>query len=136
MTVAQEQAIPGTKLSVRVQRGGPELVEQIAGEWRRLCDESGDEEVFYRPEWAQAYLQAFEPRAEVIVISAWAGERLRGILPLVRRRTVMSVCRSFSSRFRPMCIRLRASLTVCPGEEGQSVFKAFGRPQKICRTGT
>ena len=76
MTAAQEQEIPGTKLSVRVQRGGPELVEQIAGEWRRLCDESGDEEVFYRPEWAQAYLQAFEPKAEVIIISAWAGEQV------------------------------------------------------------
>src|SRR6476619_2541311 len=90
MTVAHGQEIPGTQLAVRVQRGGPELVEQIAGEWRRLCDESGDEEVFYRPEWAQAYLQAFEPGADVVMISAWAGERLRGILPLVRRRTVMS----------------------------------------------
>src|SRR5438270_13526556 len=90
MTVAQEQAIPGTKLSVRVQRGGPELVEQIAAEWRRLCDESCDEEVFYRPEWAQAYLQAFDPKAEVVMISAWAGDKLRGILPLVRRRIFVS----------------------------------------------
>ena len=86
MTAERGQEIPGKQLSVRVQRGGHELVEQIAGEWRRLCDESGDEEVFYRPEWAQAYLQAFEPKAEVVIISAWAGERLRGILPLVRRR--------------------------------------------------
>ena len=111
MTVAQEQAIPGTKLSVRVQRGGPELVEQIAGEWRRLCDESGDEEVFYRPEWAQAYLQAFEPKADVILISAWAGDKLRGILPLVRRRIFLSGLPVVTLTIPANVHSLRASLT-------------------------
>ena len=130
MTVAQEQAIPGTKLSVRVQRGGPELVEQIAGEWRRLCDESGDEEVFYRPEWAQAYLQAFEPKADVIIISAWAGERLRGILPLVRRRTLMSGLPIVQLTLPANVHSLRASLTVCPGEEGAAVLKALWQAAK------
>jgi len=42
MMSTQELVIPETKLSVRVQRGGHELVEQIAGEWRRLCDEARD----------------------------------------------------------------------------------------------
>jgi CelD/BcsL family acetyltransferase involved in cellulose biosynthesis len=90
MMLTQELVIPRTKLSVRVQHGGGELVDQIACEWRRLCDESGDEEVFYRPEWAQAYLRAFEPKADVILISAWAGTKLRGILPLVRRRIIVA----------------------------------------------
>jgi CelD/BcsL family acetyltransferase involved in cellulose biosynthesis len=125
MTVAHGQEIPGTQLSVRVQRGGQELVEQIAGEWRRLCDESGDEEVFYRPEWAQAYLQAFEPKAEVIVISAWARERLRGILPLVRRRTIVSGFPVVTLTIPANVHSLRASLTVCPGLEGQLVLHAF-----------
>ena len=130
MTAAQEQAIPGIKLSVRVQRGGPELVEQIAGEWRRVCDESGDEEVFYRPEWAQAYLQAFEPEADVVMISAWAGERLRGILPLVRRRTVMSGLPIVQLTLPANVHCLRASLTVCPGEEGATVLKALWEAAK------
>jgi CelD/BcsL family acetyltransferase involved in cellulose biosynthesis len=130
MTVAQEQAIPGTKLSVRVQRGGPALIEQIAGEWRRLCDESGDEEVFYRPEWAQAYLQAFEPQADLILISAWAGERLRGILPLVRRRTVISGLPIIQLTLPANVHCLRANLTVCPGEEGAAVLKALWEAAK------
>src|SRR6478736_2789638 len=125
MTVAQEQAIPGTRLSVHVQRGGPELVEQIADEWRRVCDESGDDEVFYRPEWAQAYLQAFETQADVVLISAWAGERLRGILPLVRRRTSMSGLPIIQLTLPANVHCLRASLTVCPGEEGSAVLKAL-----------
>lgn len=130
MTAAQEQAIPGTKLSVRVQRGGPELVEQIAGEWRRLCDESGDEEVFYRPEWAHAYLQAFEPKAQVVLISAWAGGTLRGILPLVQRRTSMSGLPIVQFMLPANVHSLRASLTICPGEEGAAVLKALWQATK------
>jgi CelD/BcsL family acetyltransferase involved in cellulose biosynthesis len=130
MTVAQEQAIPEAKLSVRVQRGGRELVEQIAGEWRRLCDESGDEEVFYRPEWAQAYLHAFEPNADVVLISAWTGDKMRGILPLVRRRTIISGLPAVQLALPANVHSLRASLTVCPGEEGSTVLKALWQAAK------
>jgi len=125
MTAAHGQEIPGTQLSVRVQRGGPELVEKIARDWRLLCDESGDEEVFYRPEWAQAYLQAFEPKAEVVLISAWAGERLRGILPLVHRRITMSGLPVVQLTLPANVHSLRASLTVCPGPEGEGALKAL-----------
>jgi CelD/BcsL family acetyltransferase involved in cellulose biosynthesis len=130
MTAAQEQAIPGTKLSVRVQRGGPELIEQVAGEWRRLCDESGDEEVFYRPEWAQAYLQAFEPTADLFILSAWSGEKLRGILPLVRRRIVMSGLPAAQLTLPANVHSLRASLTVCAGEEGATALNALWQATK------
>ncbi len=130
MTVAKEQPIPGTRLSVRVQRGSQELVEQIANDWRLLCDESGDEEVFYRPEWAQAYLQAFDPRAEVVLISAWAGTRLRGLLPLVRRRSVMSGLPVVQLTFPANVHSLRASLTVCRGEEGEAALKALWQATK------
>jgi CelD/BcsL family acetyltransferase involved in cellulose biosynthesis len=130
MTVAQGQEIPGTKLSVRVQRGGVELVEQIAGEWRRLCDESGDEEVFYRPEWAQAYLQAFEPKADVIVISAWAGDRLCGILPLVRRRTFVSGLPIVTLTVPANVHSLRASLTISPGSAGEAALRALWQATK------
>jgi CelD/BcsL family acetyltransferase involved in cellulose biosynthesis len=130
MTAAQEQAIPGTTLSVRVQRGGPELVGQVASEWRRLCDESGDEEVFYRPEWAQAYLQAFEPKAEVIVISVWAGERLRCVLPLVRRRTFISGFPVVTLTIPANVHSLRASLTVCPRIDGHLALHAILQARK------
>lgn len=130
MTVAHGQTIPGTQLSLRVQRGGRELVEQIAPEWRRLCDESGDEEVFYRPEWAQAYLQAFEPRADVVMITAWADERLRGILPLVRRRTFVSGLPVATLTTPANVHSLRASLTVCPGAEGDSALQGLWQATK------
>src|SRR6476619_1210678 len=125
MTLADGQKTSKTELDVCVQAGGMDLVEQIAGEWRRLCDESGDEEVFYRPEWALAYLQAFEPKADVILISAWAGDKMRGILPLIRRQIVMSGLPVVQLSFPANVHSLRASLTVCPGEEGAAVLKAL-----------
>jgi CelD/BcsL family acetyltransferase involved in cellulose biosynthesis len=134
MMAERGQVIPGKQLSVRVQRGGQELIEQIADDWRRLCDESGDEEVFYRPEWAEAYLQAFEPKAEVVLISAWAGERLRGILPLVRRRIVMSGFPTVQLTLPANVHSLRASLTVCPGEEGAAVLNALWQALRNLRT--
>jgi CelD/BcsL family acetyltransferase involved in cellulose biosynthesis len=130
MMLTQELVIPQTKLSVRVQHAGRELVDQIACEWRRLCDESGDEEVFYRPEWAQAYLQAFEPKADVILISAWSGTKLRGILPLVRRRIIVGGLPIVKLTLPANVHSLRASLTVCPGEEGAAVLKELWQAAK------
>ncbi len=115
------------EMAVRVQRGGIELVEQIADAWRQLCDESGDEEVFYRPEWAQAYLQAYDPRADVIVISAWTGPKLRGVLPLVRHRLTAYGFPIFKLSAPANVHSLRASLTVCAGEERDAVLKALWR---------
>jgi CelD/BcsL family acetyltransferase involved in cellulose biosynthesis len=125
MTLAHGQEIPEANFSVRVERGGHELVQQLAEPWRRLCDESGDEEVFYRPEWTQAYLCAFEPKANVAIISAWAGERLRGILPLVRRRGVVAGFPVVKLTLPANVHSLRASLTICPGEEGDAALKAL-----------
>ncbi len=130
MTAERGLEIPGKQWAVRVQRGGQELIEQIAGEWRRLCDESGDNEVFYRPEWALAYLQAFEPKADVILISAWSGDKVRGILPLVRRRGVMSGLPLVQLSFPANVHSLRASLTVCPGEEGAAALKVLWQAAK------
>ena len=117
------------ELSVRMQSGGMELVEQIADAWRQLCDESG-EEVFYRPEWAQAYLLAFNPRADVIVLSAWAGGKLRGVLPLVRHRV-----RAYGFPIIKLSVpanihALRAGLTVCAGDEGATVLKTLWQSAK------
>src|SRR5260221_4064007 len=117
MTVAHGQEIPGTNFSVRVERGGHELVEPVASQWRQLCDESGDEEVFYRPEWAQAYLCAFEPKADVIIISALAGGQLRGTLPLVWRRNFVSGLPVVQLTLPANFHSLPASLPICPGEE-------------------
>src|SRR5258708_7595840 len=77
------QPVSARNVNVRVDRGGMEVIDGLGEEWRRLCDESPTLEPFYRPEWVRASVRAFHPNADLLVLSAWTGTRLRGILPLI-----------------------------------------------------
>jgi CelD/BcsL family acetyltransferase involved in cellulose biosynthesis len=68
-----------------VQIGGEELVRRLAGRWEKLCEETRSAP-FHRPEWIAAYLRAFEPRSEVVLLTASVGERLVAVLPMIRKR--------------------------------------------------
>jgi CelD/BcsL family acetyltransferase involved in cellulose biosynthesis len=64
---------------------GREAIESMADEWEALVGDSSTA-VFSRPGWFLAALDAF-PARRVVVISARAGDRLVGVLPLTRMRT-------------------------------------------------
>jgi len=121
--------IPGGKLSVRIESGGAELLEQIAAPWRALCDEANDE-IFYRPEWTQAYVSAFAPEAKFTVISAWAGDRLRGVLPLLRERTWISGLPVVRLTVPGNVHSARLGLSLCRGEEGERALRAIWQALK------
>jgi CelD/BcsL family acetyltransferase involved in cellulose biosynthesis len=70
--------------SAEVISGGVEVIEQLANEWRSLCEGSHYDEPFYRPEWIAAYVRAFTPDKTVMVATARSGGRLIAVLPLVR----------------------------------------------------
>ena len=129
MSAVAEAKTPGEKLAVRVQSGSVELVEQLAADWRRLCDESGDE-IFYRPEWMLAYLNAFDPKAQVTVISAWDGDRLRGVLPLMRQRTWISGLPATTVTVPANVHCFRVGLPICPGAEGKDVLRSLWQAMK------
>ncbi|MGH9704337.1 MAG: GNAT family N-acetyltransferase, partial [Candidatus Acidiferrales bacterium] len=85
---------------------------------------------FYRPEWILAYLRAFAPKTQVIVLSAWADGLLRGVLPLVRRKkricglpvsVLTCPANAHSSRF---------GMVRCAGEEGEDVLRSLWRHVK------
>jgi CelD/BcsL family acetyltransferase involved in cellulose biosynthesis len=69
----------------KIEIGGEEVVQRLAGPWEQLCVESGCAP-FHRPEWIAAYLRAFEPRSEVVLLTANAGDRLVAVLPLIRKQ--------------------------------------------------
>ena len=75
-------------LAVRVsaEAGGVEVIEFLAAEWRRLCEESHCDEPFYRPEWIAAYIRAFARQAKVVVVTARVEEELKAVLPLIEER--------------------------------------------------
>lgn len=134
MSAAVETKIPGKNLSLRVQTGGAEIVQALAADWRLLCDECGDNEIFYRPEWIQAYLSAFAPQATIILISAWSGERLRAVLPLLRERSWGWATTGGLPAARltvPANVHcFRVGLPVCPGEEGEQALHAIWQAVK------
>lgn len=72
-------------VTAKAEIGGIELVERLAERWGELCDET-QSLPFYRPEWIAAYLKAFEPQCQVVVMTASAGGRLVAVLPLIRKR--------------------------------------------------
>jgi CelD/BcsL family acetyltransferase involved in cellulose biosynthesis len=121
--------IPGRELSVRVESGGAELVEKLAPAWRALCDEAA-EEIFYRPEWTQAYLRAFAPEAKITVISAWTGDRLRAVLPLLRERTWISGLPAVRLSIPGNVHSARLGFPLSPGEQGEQALRAVWQALK------
>ncbi len=85
VTTAQEQ----TAISpvVEIQRGGVEIVDRLAEEWREICHQAPGEQPFYRPEWVAAYLRNCCPKNRFIVATARCAGRLAAVLPLVEERS-------------------------------------------------
>ena len=71
-------------VSVQVSEGG-EAIKAIADEWDALVPESFAA-VFSRSAWCLAWLDTFKPK-RLVLITARAGNRLVGVLPLVQIRT-------------------------------------------------
>lgn len=71
-----------------VLRGGPEIVESLADEWRRLCDEPGNDLPFNRPEWVDAYFRS--NTGTWVLFTLRSGGRLVAVLPLIEKRMRLS----------------------------------------------
>ena len=74
---------------VSATTGGFEVIDKVAVAWRELCDNSSDDQPFYRPEFVRAYVRAFIPNKTIMVIAATDGERLDAVLPLVSERALL-----------------------------------------------
>ena len=74
---------PINNIVVRSEDGDYRLIEKISAQWQALNNEGPCCQPFFRPEWISAYLRAFAPASRLILISAWKGELLRGVLPLI-----------------------------------------------------
>jgi len=72
-------------VSPNIEMGGVELIYRHASRWEKLCEETRSAP-FQRPEWIAAYLSAFEPKGEIVLLTASAGDRLVAVLPLIRKR--------------------------------------------------
>jgi CelD/BcsL family acetyltransferase involved in cellulose biosynthesis len=74
---------PASAVIVSARRGGVEIIDELADEWRDLCDVSADDHPFYRPEFIRAHIRNMIPGAKVVLVTARLDHRLQLVLPLV-----------------------------------------------------
>jgi CelD/BcsL family acetyltransferase involved in cellulose biosynthesis len=111
--------VPENRVIAAAQRGGSELVDSVAGEWRELCAET-EMAPFHHPEWIAAYLRAFAPAANVRLLTARAGSRLCAVLPLTEENTfcglparvLRGASNVHSTRFDVVVARQQAAATI------------------------
>lgn len=78
-------ALPGDFVTSG-EKGGIEVINRLADEWRTLCREASQDLPFCRPEWISAFLRAFFPKSRVLVVTVRNQGRLQLILPLLEER--------------------------------------------------
>lgn len=71
------------------ERGGTDMVDRLADEWRDLCLQGSGNQPFFQPEWIRAFLCAFPPKTPLLLITVRVAGRLAALLPLIEQRQVM-----------------------------------------------
>lgn len=75
---------PFDELSSDILWGGLEVIDQLATEWRALCEAGPHDEPFYGPEWIRAYVRAFAPASKIVIVTVRISGRLVALLPLLQ----------------------------------------------------
>jgi CelD/BcsL family acetyltransferase involved in cellulose biosynthesis len=71
-------------LIANVESGTSKIIEKIEQSWQKLCLEGPCNQPFFRPECIRAYLEAFAPDSELVLLTCWRGKSLRAVLPLLK----------------------------------------------------
>lgn len=119
------QVLTGTEaVSVSSERGGIEVIDRSAEEWRNLCDEAVDDQPFYRPEWIKAYFRNFGREKRVHLIAARSEKHLCLLLPLQEELATFSKVpvRRLRSPVNGTCGRFDAVRRA--GPEGEAAVQA------------
>jgi len=87
MTVTENRADPhpaSAPLVAAAHRGGVEVIERWADQWRDLCNQAAADQPFYRPEWIAAHIRAFTPQAKIVLLTVTCEAKLLFVLPLLQ----------------------------------------------------
>ncbi len=111
--------------AVEAKQGGAELVDQLALEWRFLCQENSADEPFFQPEWIAANARAYVPPGALLLLTARTGQKLSAVLPLRVAHSPVSgiLVRRLRGAYRPYSSRF--DLTRCDGPLGDLAVNAL-----------
>ena len=126
IAVCEETAaeVPLSSLTMQCGRGGIELIDRWADEWRLLCAEAAEDQPFYRPEWIGAYFRKYGGPNKLWLITARRGGRLCLLLPLLEEMATFSKIpvRRLRSPVNATCGRFDAVRRA--GPEGDAAVRA------------
>jgi CelD/BcsL family acetyltransferase involved in cellulose biosynthesis len=123
-----------TSILVNTDCGGVEVIERWADAWRILCDESVDNQPFYRPEWIAAHIRAFTPKASVLLLTVTVQGRLCLVLPLLQERTLFCGLPLRRLRAPVNSHSCRFDAVRCAGAEGDLAVRALWEQMKQLTT--
>ena len=111
--------------AIEAKHGGVEIIDQLAPEWRLLCQESSADEPYFQPEWIAAYARAYLPPGTLLLLIARTGRKLSAVLPLMKGGVNVSgiPLRRLRGAYRPYTSRF--DLTRCSGPAGDAAVNAF-----------
>jgi CelD/BcsL family acetyltransferase involved in cellulose biosynthesis len=110
---------------VEILRGGIERVDELAGDWRALCDRDPQALPFARPEYIRSYVRAFESRARLAIATVRYGGELLAVLPFIEERGYLVGLPVRRLRGTAGVHSGRFDLACAPGPEGQSALSAL-----------
>lgn len=73
-----------------VERGGLEVLDRLAHEWRGLLEKVSGDDPYSRPEWLLANLRAYSPNARMVALTLRRGRDLSLVCPLIIENGVFS----------------------------------------------
>jgi CelD/BcsL family acetyltransferase involved in cellulose biosynthesis len=111
-------------ITTEIRSGGPEVIEEMALPWCSLWDQVS-EDPFYRPEWVLAYLRSFNSKSLIWLVTAFLGERLVAVLPLVKEAAFFRGLPVRQLRGAACVHSVRFDLLRAPGALGVAATKAI-----------
>lgn len=118
-------------IEVDIVRGTLEAIDGLGAEWGQLAAENPNNQPFCRPEWISSYLRAFEPNAELLMITARRGGKLRGVLPLIEEWSAFVGFPAKKLRFPANIHSNRADLILGAGDKEASARAIWERVKTL-----
>ena len=110
---------------VDVLHGGIDLIDDLALEWRSLCELCGDAEPFVRPEFIRSYLIAFEAGCRLMIVTARVEGKLTALLPLIAEKVSFGGLPVRKLRGAAGIHSARFDLVCAPGQPGEKALNAI-----------
>jgi CelD/BcsL family acetyltransferase involved in cellulose biosynthesis len=110
---------------IEVLRGGADVIDIIADEWRELCNNGPSDQPYYRPEWIAAYVRNFSQDTGIVIFLVRVSGRLAAVLPLLEEKC--SIARLPVTKLKGMStVNLwRYDMVRADGEEGRLAVSAL-----------